>query len=157
MPKKPITVRILSSDLPKLSLNVKEAVNNGLFHMYEEEEGEKHKYFIDTGQKLYYCLDGEGDVLYLKPNCIYEGHHRLKMVYFDDLPFPPSISEIIKQDIEDKKLTLKEIDRVMTRIMNGTIFDTNREGRYPEEYDVTPEDFTSIEDLVVVDHHTRME
>ena len=80
---------IKGEQLHKLSDIVKRMVNFGTYFLYETSDG----YLLHTSgeEKAWWIIDREGFVISASPSITKEV---IGSVYFEDLPFPPSLSEL---------------------------------------------------------------
>lgn len=88
-----LTLRIESDQLPELSGNVKSLINDGSFFLYKMEKGDCD-YILEANQRFIYRLGSRGEILSISYDRDIIEVRSSKMVYFSDLPFPPSLSRI---------------------------------------------------------------
>lgn len=80
---------MLSSDLPELGPAVKRSVNDGRWFLYRGTAGVPAPLYLEAGRKVY-ALDESGGVI-AEFNMV-EVTFITEMLYFSDLPRPPSLS-----------------------------------------------------------------
>jgi len=90
------TNEIRSGEIPYLTTAIKEMINQGMWFLFEAEIEEIRiaKYILKAGNKMI-ALDNSGKILesLSNDNCNY---YYKNTVYFTDLPFPKTLSNMVK-------------------------------------------------------------